>query len=108
MAVPGAVTNIRSKGPHSLIRQGAVLIENAEDVVTEIAPQLKAILKDNGPKTENKLLEFLAARPMSIDEAASELKADIADVLRDMTMLELEGLVSRIDGGRYSIRRRNG
>jgi predicted Rossmann fold nucleotide-binding protein DprA/Smf involved in DNA uptake len=45
---------------------------------------------------------------MSIDEAASELKADVADVLRDMTMLELGGLIMRIDGGRYSIRRRNG
>jgi DNA processing protein len=108
MAVPGAVTNIRSKGPHNLIRQGAVLIESAEDIVAEIAPQLKAILKNNESKTGNKLLEFLAARPMSIDEAASELKVDIADVLRDMTMLELEGLISRIDGGRYSIRRRNG
>ena len=108
MAVPGAVTNIRSKGPHNLIRQGAVLIESAEDVVAEIAPQLKAILKNNEPKKENKLLEFLSARPMSIDEAASELKADVADVLRDMTMLELGGLIMRIDGGRYAIRRRNG
>ncbi len=108
MAVPGAVTNIRSKGPHSLIRQGAVLIEDAEDVVAEIAPQMKAKLEGNVPEAANKLLEFLAARPMSIDEAASELKEDVAVVLRDMTMLELEGLVSRVDGGRYSIRRRNG
>ena len=108
MAVPGAVTNIRSKGPHYLIRQGAVLIESAEDVVAEIAPHLKAILKNNESETENKLLEFLSARPMSIDEAAFVLKADVADVLRDMTMLELGGLIMRIDGGRYSLRRKNG
>ncbi len=108
MAVPGAVTNIRSKGPHSLIRQGAVLVETAEDVVAEIAPHLKAILKNSEYESGNRLLEFLSARPMSIDEVASELKADVADVLRDMTMLELGGFISRIDGGRYSIRRKNG
>jgi DNA processing protein len=108
MAVPGAVTNIRSKGPHSLIRQGAVLIESAEDVVAEIAPHLIAILKDNGSGKENRLLEFLSDRPMSIDEAASELEEDVANVLRDMTMLELGGMVVRIDGGRYAIRRGNG
>jgi DNA processing protein len=108
MAVPGAITNIRSKGPHCLIRQGAVLVENAEDIAAEIAPHLKAILNNIEPETNNRLLEFLSARPMSIDEVASELKADIADVLRDMTMLELGGFISRIDGGRYSIRRKNG
>jgi DNA processing protein len=108
MAVPGAVTNIRSKGPHSLIRQGAVLVESAEDIVAEIAPHLKAILKNNENEPGNQLLEFLSARPMSIDEVASELKADVSDVLRDLTMLELGGFISRIDGGRYSIRRKNG
>ncbi len=108
MAVPGAVTNIRSKGPHSLIRQGAVLVESAEDVVAETAPHLKAILKNSEQESGNRLLEFLSARPMSIDEVAFELKADVADVLRDITMLELGGFISRIDGGRYSIRRTNG
>lgn len=108
MAVPGAVTNIRSKGPHSLIRQGAVLIESAEDIVAEIAPHLKAILNNSEHESGNRLLEFLSARPMSIDEVAFELKADVADVLRDMTMLELGGFISRIEGGRYSIRRKNG
>ncbi|MCK7521924.1 MAG: DNA-protecting protein DprA [Ignavibacteriales bacterium] len=46
MAVPGNVTNVRSQGPHQLIRQGAVLIQDADDVLAEIAPQVKGIAQE--------------------------------------------------------------
>jgi DNA processing protein len=107
MAVPGMILNPRTKGPHSLIRQGAALIECADDVIAEIAPQLKAILKEDSKDFNHPILKQISASPMNIDEIASCLNMTIQDTMKEVTMLELTGQLKRIDGGRYAIRRSN-
>jgi DNA processing protein len=107
MAVPGAVTNMRSKGPHRLIRQGATLIENSEDVVEEIAPHLKAMLKSEHEENIHPAVKLISAMPMSIGEIASSLGMSVPDVSRELTVMELKGLVTRTEGGRFCLRRGN-
>jgi DNA processing protein len=110
MAVPGNVTNLRSQGPHQLIRQGAVLIQDADDVLAEIAPQIKGLLNTFKPslKRTDDILTLVAASPLSIDDIAIQLNIDIMEASRRVSMLELTGDVERIEGNRYTLRSMNG
>lgn len=106
MAVPGNVTNMRSQGPHHLIREGAVLIEQAQDVVAEIAPQLGIILdqlKHAGSQSDE-ILTMASGSPVTIDEIATHLGIDIKEASRRVSALELSGSLSRIAGNRYTTR----
>jgi DNA processing protein len=110
MAVPGNVTNVRSQGTHQLIRQGAVLIQDADDVLAEIAPQIKGLLKELKPsltRTDD-ILTLVAASPLSIDDIAIQLNIDIMEASRRVSMLELTGAVERIEGNKYALRSMNG
>jgi len=110
MAVPGNVTNVRAQGTHQLIRQGAVLIQDADDVLSEIAPQIKGVLKKFKPSLTgaDDILTLVAASPLSIDEIANLLNIDIMEAGRRVSMLELSGAVERIEGNRYTLRSMNG
>jgi len=110
MAVPGAVTNVRSQGPHHLIRQGATLVQGAQDVIAEIAPQVKSILSDTEPslKQQDMIVSLVMGTPLSIEEIARELQVDIPEATRRVSMLELEGAIRRIEGNRFVVRSYNG
>lgn len=110
MAVPGAVTNVRSQGPHHLIRQGATLVQGAQDVIAEIAPQVKSILSDTEPslKQQDMIVSLVMGSPLSIEEIARELQVDIPEATRRVSMLELEGAIRRIEGNRFVVRSNNG
>lgn len=110
MAVPGAVTNVRSQGPHHLIRQGATLVQGAQDVIAEIAPQVKGILSDTEPslKQQDMIVSLVSGTPLSIEEIARELEVDIPEATRRVSMLELEGAIRRIEGNRFVVRSNNG
>ncbi|HNY65489.1 MAG TPA: DNA-processing protein DprA [Deltaproteobacteria bacterium] len=110
MAVPGTVTNARSQGPHHLIRQGAVLVRGADDVVMEIAPQVKRMVQDveRDGQTRDEILELVAGDPLSIDDIARELDLDIIETTKRISLLELTGKIRRIEGGRFTARSTNG
>lgn len=110
MAVPGAVTNVRSQGPHHLIRQGATLVQGAQDVIAEIAPQVKSLLSDTEPslKQQDMIVSLVMGTPLSIEEIARELQVDIPEATRRVSMLELEGAIRRIEGNRFVVRSNNG
>lgn len=110
MAVPGAITNARSRGPHSLLRQGALLVEQADDVLQEIAPQLAGGLagREVEQGESGRIVEAIAGTPLSIEEIAQVLEADVAEVTRSVTLLELRGEIMRGEGNRFTVRRRHG
>ena len=103
MATPGAVTNPRSQGPHQLIRQGAALIENAQDVLREIAPQLKACLKPAATSDEP-ILSLLKGSELLPEEIASSLNASLSTTVTELSRLEIAGLIEKTAAGRYARR----
>jgi DNA processing protein len=62
-AIPGAVSNPMSKGPHMLIKQGAKLVENVFDIIEEIDPTFKQVLSP----LERQILGVLSDKPATPD-----------------------------------------
>lgn len=106
MAVPGAVTNARSQGPHHLIRQGAALIEHAQDIIAEIAPQVSGIIRElkHTAERSDDILTMASGSPVSIDEIALHLGINVMEASRRVSTLELSGSLTRIAGNRYITR----
>ena len=114
-AIPGSIHNPLSRGCHKLIRQGAKLVETADDIVAELAPlsshmlqsSLESTAKPSPAKHDDgdyaHLRKFIGFDPVSIDELAENSGLTIDQVSSMLLILELEGEVESLSGGRYSL-----
>lgn len=102
-AVPGSIHSPLSKGCHSLIRQGAKLVECAQDILEEIGwtPQEQPKKRPRMPATQDALLKCLGFDPCDIDTLSARSGLPGSEVTALLTLLELEGTVSALPGGRY-------
>jgi DNA processing protein len=115
-AIPGSIHSPLSKGCHQLIRQGAKLVESAQDILEEIHVQnipLKeklssphvaintAVNSVNPSAITNQLLHAAGHDPVSVDELASRTTMTMAEVQASLLELELEGRIERLASGMY-------
>ena len=115
-AIPGSIHNPMSRGCHQLIRQGAKLVESADDIVSELGPMVGHLMQNatedvaetGGAKHHDadyeKLLQTLSYDPASADELAAQSGLTIDQVSSMLLILELEKKIEAEVGGRYSIR----
>ncbi|MFV8052806.1 DNA-processing protein DprA [Mycobacterium sp. 48b] len=116
-AVPGPVTSAASAGCHALLRNGADLVDRAEQIVElvgrvgELAaePEHPATPLDGLAAVEKQVYDALPARGVhTVDEIAILAALPAHQVLGPLTMLELAGLVESADGCWRIARRRRG
>jgi len=106
-AVPGSIHSHNSDGTHSLIREGAVLVRNAQDIVNELAPVLKGFIKLKDKvkvevnSDEKILCNLLTLEPKQIDLISRESGWPASRVLGVLLGLELKGAVKQITGKRF-------
>lgn len=114
LAVPGNATSPMSRGPHRLIREGAALVESAEDVLEALG------LKQDGPRlhpaafagsgfpaaqtadgAEAKVWEALSGQPADADDLVAATGLAAADVQVALMLLEMRDLATALPGARY-------
>ena len=113
-AIPGSIHNPLAKGCHHLIRQGAKLVETADDVLEDLASLSMFAASDalienveiqsSEPVLEadyKTLLEKIAFDPISIDEIIAETSFTAEEISSMLLVLELQGLVSSAPGGLF-------
>lgn len=105
VAVPGNVLSGRNRGGHALIRDGARIVERAEDVLVELG-MADRVEDQASPSTSTAnadpvLRGMDAGHPYDLDALAAACGLDVARLLPRLSDLELRGLVHRVPGGRF-------
>lgn len=110
-AIPGSIHNPLAKGCHALIRQGAKLVESANDVLEELGPLARAVATASGaaereaaPALEPEqraLLQMVGDAPTSVDVLVERSGLTPPAVSSILLVLELQGLVASAPGGGY-------
>ena len=109
MAVPGNVLSGRNRGGHALIRDGAKIVEGADDIVEELGLTQHAPPAGAQPATgagskaaPDLLLQAMdAGQPYDLDGLAAVSGVNGVRLLPRLFDLELRGLVRRVAGGRF-------
>jgi DNA processing protein len=108
-ALPGSVNSAQSRGCHALIKQGATLVEGAEDILAELQalPALgQAALEAASALTqdavaESPLLQALGHDPATLDALLARTGLPVSQLNAQLLELELAGAVARLPGGLF-------
>jgi len=116
MAMPGSIHNALARGCHRLIKDGAALVETVEDVLETLGLPVLATPANSGADrhdpVENPggrldsgaeiLLNALGFGPTDLDRLVERTGLAAQAVISKLQLLELEGRVESLAGGRYS------
>jgi len=101
-ALPGSIHSPTARGCHRLIKEGAKLVESAQDVLDELKIDFRAVdRRAPRPAAHAPILEALGHDPADLDTLAARTGRDAGSLAAELLTLELEGQVERLPGNRY-------
>ncbi|MBI4842857.1 MAG: DNA-protecting protein DprA [Nitrospirae bacterium] len=111
-AVPGNITSANSRGTNELIKNGARVVLEADDVINELRPQIKGILNEERASErempelsgdEKALFGFLTNEPKQVDLIIRESGVAPHKALSALLNLELKGVARQMEGKMFSL-----
>jgi DNA processing protein len=106
-AIPGSIHSPQSRGCHALLRQGAKLVESAQDVLEDLRLVLPARSEPaaaaggESPEGESPLLEAMGHAPVGLDALIARTGIPAPLLQAQLLELELAGQVARLPGGLF-------
>ena len=105
-AIPGSIHSPQSRGCHYLIKQGAKLVETAQDVMEELkipfsGTNLSPDSDEEAPEGDSPLLSALGFDIVSLDALQARTGLPTAELQARLLELELDGFVRRLPGGLF-------
>lgn len=111
-AIPGSIHSTQARGCHALIRQGAKLVESAQDILEELQlrPAMSTTAKVRATLVEpeedfgseySALIQALGFDPTGLDALQARTGLDTASLQAQLMALELMGRVARLPGGLF-------
>ena len=103
LAVPGNVLSGRNRGGHALLRDGARLVETADDILEELGLASGAGAGRGGdtPETDPVLAALVPGEPADLGQISLKTGLGASQLLPRLLELELHGTVRREPGGRF-------
>ena len=107
-AIPGSIHSTFHKGCHHLIKQGAKLVETAQDVLEELRIEAAATSSTNisaaTATPDSALLKFIEQTPIDVDTLVTHSGLAVDQIVTELTMLELAGNIEQLLGNRWQRR----
>lgn len=109
-AIPGSIHSTFHKGCHHLIKQGAKLVETAQDVLEELRPGGDAPLRNATARSDaeavdgSPLLRHIEHAPIDVDTLVARSATPVDQVMTELTLLEIAGQVEQLPGGLWQRR----
>jgi len=106
-AIPGSIHAPHARGCHALIKQGAKLVESAQDILEELqgaAPRQAAQVAHTPLPSDDPLLDAMGTDAVTLDALLARTGWPTAELNARLLELELSGLVTRLPGGLFQRR----
>ncbi len=108
-AVPGNIDDERNSGSHKLIQDGALLVQDAGDILRELGidkdeedqPKQMLLPIESLNEQERSIASLLSLEPMPIDEIIEKTGIPAPVVSGTLTVLEMKNVIKRVPGNAY-------
>lgn len=107
-AIPGPITSLLSKGPMKLLKAGAKIVSEVEDILEELnihpirqSGQIRQI--GDLSKEEQKIIELLQNENLHFDEIIQRTQITLSQLGGILTLMEMKGLIKNLRDGMYQV-----
>lgn len=106
-AVPGPITSEMSIGPHILLREGARVLVNANELLKDFHLSQESEMVIQKPidlvGEEKKIYDLLSVKKYHADEVAKKIALNVSDTLSILSLLEVRGIIGKDNDGSFTV-----